>query len=155
MECEYHDAKINPINTISKCAISMYIHIYGFAYSLCRNDLVINRLYSPNIHFVSMHFLVNSGHSYEPLPHNLLLRIVEAGNRSFTRYVTLRDAHATVKPGPFSPPPTNVTHVPWCMSGSLTRGGGENVPGIPAAWATNNCIYLVRGPCGKVEIFAE
>ena len=26
-----------------------------------------------------------------------------------------------------------VTHVPWCMSGSLTRGGGENVPGIPGA----------------------
>ena len=28
---------------------------------------------------------------------------------------------------------TCVTHVPWCMSGSLTRGGGENVPGIPGA----------------------
>ena len=27
------------------------------------------------------------------------------------------------------------THVPWCMSGSLTRGGGENVPGIPSACA--------------------
>ena len=29
---------------------------------------------------------------------------------------------------------TCVTHVPWCMSGSLTRGGGENVPGIPGAF---------------------
>ena len=28
---------------------------------------------------------------------------------------------------------TCVTHVPWCMSGSLTGGGGENVPGIPDA----------------------
>ena len=27
---------------------------------------------------------------------------------------------------------TCVTHVSWCMSGSLIRGGGENVPGIPA-----------------------
>ena len=27
---------------------------------------------------------------------------------------------------------TCVTHVPWCMSGSLARCGGENVPGIPA-----------------------
>ena len=27
------------------------------------------------------------------------------------------------------------THVPWCMSGSLTLGGGENVPGIPSACA--------------------
>ena len=30
---------------------------------------------------------------------------------------------------------TCVTHVPWCMSGSLTRGGEENVPGIPGACA--------------------
>ena len=40
-----------------------------------------------------------------------------------------------------------VTHVPWCMSGSLTRGGGENVPGIPGACATCNFTYLARGPC--------
>ena len=30
---------------------------------------------------------------------------------------------------------TCVTHVPWCMSGSLTCGDGENVPGIPGAFA--------------------
>ena len=30
---------------------------------------------------------------------------------------------------------TCVTHAPWFMSGSLTRGGGENVPGIPGACA--------------------
>ena len=30
---------------------------------------------------------------------------------------------------------TCVTHVPWCMSGLLTCGGGENVPGIPGACA--------------------
>ena len=30
---------------------------------------------------------------------------------------------------------TCVTHVLWCMSGSLTRGGGENVPGFPDACA--------------------
>ena len=30
---------------------------------------------------------------------------------------------------------TCVTHVPWCMSGSLAPGGGENVPGIPGASA--------------------
>ena len=41
---------------------------------------------------------------------------------------------------------TCVTHVPWCMSGSLTRGGGENVPSIPGAWASRNLAYLVRGP---------
>ena len=30
---------------------------------------------------------------------------------------------------------TCVTHVPWCMSGSLTCGDGERVPGIPGACA--------------------
>ena len=43
---------------------------------------------------------------------------------------------------------TCVTHVPWCMSGSLTHGGGENAPDIPGACATRNCEYLARGPFG-------
>ena len=37
-------------------------------------------------------------------------------------------------------------HAPWCMSGSLTRSGGENVPGIPGACATRNVMYLARDP---------
>ena len=41
---------------------------------------------------------------------------------------------------------TCVTHVPWCMSGSLTRGGGGSVPGIPGACTTRNFTHLVRGP---------
>ena len=41
---------------------------------------------------------------------------------------------------------TCATHVPWCMSGSLTRYGGGNVPGIPGACSTRNFVYLVRGP---------
>ena len=41
---------------------------------------------------------------------------------------------------------TCIAHVPWCMSRSLTRGGGENVPGIPDACATHNFTYLIRGP---------
>ena len=39
-----------------------------------------------------------------------------------------------------------VKHVPWCMSRSLTRDGGENVPDISGACATRNFTYLVRGP---------
>ena len=42
---------------------------------------------------------------------------------------------------------TCVTHVPWCMSGSLTRGGRWNDPGIPGVCATHNFAYLARGPC--------
>ena len=41
---------------------------------------------------------------------------------------------------------TCVTQVPWCMSGMITRGGGENVPDIPGAGTTRNFIYLIRGP---------
>ena len=48
---------------------------------------------------------------------------------------------------------TCVRHVPWCMSGSLTRGGGKNVPGIPGA--TPNFAYLVRGPWKLWLLFAE
>ena len=40
---------------------------------------------------------------------------------------------------------TCVTHMPWCISRSLTSGGGENVPGIPGACATCNFTYLARG----------
>ena len=40
------------------------------------------------------------------------------------------------------------------MSGSLTHGGGENVPGIPGACATHNFTYLVRGPYGNNYIFS-
>ena len=39
-----------------------------------------------------------------------------------------------------------VTHVPWCMSGSLTRGSTENVSGIPGACATRNFTNLLRSP---------
>ena len=41
---------------------------------------------------------------------------------------------------------TCVTHVSWRMPGSLTRGGGENVPGIPGGRATRIFTYLARGP---------
>ena len=41
---------------------------------------------------------------------------------------------------------TCTTHVPWCMSESLTRGGGENVLGIPGVCATRNFAHVVRVP---------
>ena len=45
---------------------------------------------------------------------------------------------------------TCVTHMPWCMSGSLTRSGGENDPGFPGACATRNFTYMGRGPNRKL-----
>ena len=77
-------------------------------------------------------------------------------------YVKLQAARAPEMPGTFSPSlrvcepgmhhGTCVTHVPWCMPGSLSSGflssrWRENVPGIPGACATHKCTYLVRGPC--------
>ena len=46
---------------------------------------------------------------------------------------------------------TCVTHVPWCMLGSLTSGflwsrWRGNVTGIPGGCASHNFTYLVRGP---------
>ena len=81
------------------------------------------------------------------------------------RYVKLLVAHAAPgMPGTFSSPPglsnpdmhhdTCVTHVPWCLPGSLTSDFilsrfGENVPGIPGACATHKITYLVRGSLGN------
>ena len=45
---------------------------------------------------------------------------------------------------------TCITHVPWCMLGSLTRGDRENAPGIPGACATCNFTYLSRCPWPSV-----
>ena len=77
-----------------------------------------------------------------------------------TRHAKLWVAHAPGMPGTFFPPPisketvsdpdmhhgTCATHVPRCMLGSLTHGGGENIPGIPGACAARSYAYLVGGP---------
>ena len=42
---------------------------------------------------------------------------------------------------------TCVTHVPWCMSESLIRGGGENVPGIPGACAPAILLVWQEAHC--------
>ena len=47
---------------------------------------------------------------------------------------------------------TCVTHVPWCMSGSLTRDGEGNVPGFPGACTTRNYTYLVRYPWLSIRV---
>ena len=67
---------------------------------------------------------------------------------TLVRYIKLRIAHA---PGMFSlPSRVNdpdmhhgmcMTHVPWCMSRSLNRGGRENLPSIPGIFATHNFTH--------------
>ena len=77
-----------------------------------------------------------------------------------TRYANLRIVHAPGMPGTFPRHrlqrkrylaiPACITagasrHVPWCISGSLTHGGGENVTSIPGACATRSFTYRARG----------
>ena len=95
------------------------------------------------------------------MAHHLCDCSCEAAHGPLTRHMKLRVAHEPRMPATLyrhwlqrkllvsdsgMHHGTCVTHVPWCMSGSLTRGGGENVPGIPGACATRNFTYLVRGP---------
>ena len=84
-------------------------------------------------------------------PISIYGRVESLGNGPLTRYVKLRAAHAPGMPRMFFPTRrlqrkplvsdpgmhhgTCVTHVLWCMSGSLICGGGENVPDIPGACA--------------------
>ena len=42
---------------------------------------------------------------------------------------------------------TCVTHVLWCMPGSLTHSNRASVPGISGACASRNFAYRVSGPC--------
>ena len=72
--------------------------------------------------------------------------------------------YVTGMPGTFSPPlhvsepdmhrGTCVTHMPWCMPGSLTSGflwsrcRGKRSRHSPGACTTHNFTYLGRGPCG-------
>ena len=82
-------------------------------------------------------------------------------NGPLTRYLKLPVAYAPGMSETFSPQRlkrrpqvsvpgmhhgTCVTHVPWCIPGSLNRDGGENVPGILGTCAIRNITYLVRGP---------
>ena len=42
---------------------------------------------------------------------------------------------------------TCITHVSWCMSGSLTRGGGKSFPAFQAHVQHAICVSGIRGPC--------
>ena len=91
-------------------------------------------------------------HSICELPgHGLLTRYVSCGlgmrRECWERFSRHRLQTKPLVSDPGMHHGTCVTHVPLCMSKSLTRGGGENVPVISGACATRNITYLVRGPC--------
>ena len=73
----------------------------------------------------------------------------------FARYVKLRVVHAPRMPGTFSPPPqvsdpdmhhgTCVTHVLWCMPGSLTSGSLRSQRREKRSWRMRNPQLYVSG----------
>ena len=82
----------------------------------------------------------------------------QTSNGPLARYVKLRVAHAPGMSGTFSPSQrvsdpdmhhgTCVTHVPWCMPGSLTNGlrwRGTRSQQF-RRMRSRNFTYLVRGP---------
>ena len=46
---------------------------------------------------------------------------------------------------------TCITHVPWCMSGSVARSGGENVPGNPKYCASGKRPMHMKYFCHLVQ----
>ena len=95
---------------------------------------------------------------------NFFIKTLPALVAESASYVEFRVAHAPGMPGMFSrlrglATPTCisgmhhgtcVTHVPWCMPGSLTSGflwipWRENVPDIPGAYTTRNFTYYISG----------
>ena len=75
---------------------------------------------------------------------------------SLTRYKKMKVVHAREWQEPFPRyrlqrkplvSDAGVHHGTWCMSGSPTRGGGENVHGSRGACATRIFMFLTRCPC--------
>ena len=110
--------------------------------------LLFHHLLSPTCRYDSPgtpHLRADEGMGLLPDTQHCGLRMRREHRERFFRH---RLRRKTVFSEPGMHHGTCVMHVPWCMSGSLTCGGGENVPGIPGACATRNVTYLARGPWG-------
>ena len=85
--------------------------------------------------------------------------VYTADHGPLSRYAKLPVAHALEMPGTFSchrlqrkllvsdpgmQHGTCIKHMPWCMSGSLTRGGGETFPAFPVHAQPAILLILVR-----------
>ena len=75
------------------------------------------------------------------------------GAISLRECITARTWQQYLTRSPWASYQTAATPAPWCMLGSLTHGGGENVPGILGAHITCNFTYLVVDPWPSLLIF--
>ena len=115
-------------------------------------NVILPRPWLFNIDQIMFHCLI---HIIDVRHTNLRLHLTIENSRTWTSF-QIRDCREhfplhrlQMKPLVSDPDKhrgTCVTQVPWCMSGSLTRGGRENVSGIPGACASCNFTYLARGP---------
>ena len=123
---------------VNVCGVHHIIHAHGFCCALLCYGYIMNYSWTHVIYLL------------------IFSPVASSANGPLTRYLKLRVAHALQEKPLVSDPDmhhgTYVTHVLWCMSGTLTRSGGENVPGIPGAYATLKFAYLVRGQWGKYFI---
>ena len=110
--------KIRLLTFLSECALAMW----SLSYRLCvLNISSYHLIYLFNESLIAQSHILHTQYYFVVVSHGPL-----AG------YVKLRVSHAPGMPGTFSPPPqisnpdmphgTCVTHVPRCMSGSLTIG---------------------------------
>ena len=126
--------------TILVCFIYVWSHVEDFVALLCV-DLAVLSPKNPNEVQKESRIRLGEGDSYQ------IRKIVGcacAGNAE-KRFPRHQLEWKPLVNDPCMHHGTCATHVPWCMSGSVTRGGGENVPGIPGACATCNFTYLARG----------
>ena len=119
--------------------------------------LLVHSCWASHSYLLSNRYRVGIGHvtwwlwmgplppCHGPLTRYVMLRVVHAREcrERFSRHRLQRKLLVS-DPGMYHD--TCAMHVPWCMSGSLTRGGGENFRGFAGVCATRNITYLVRGP---------
>ena len=157
----YHTALFNQFAATSAWTDKDITVVFTCDFLLLTSKLRIGMLYSnvlqarkSNINFdmndasmiVALRIVYVLNMDLFPDTHNCGLRMRQECRERFPRH---RFQRKPLISDPALHHGTCVTHVPWCMSGSLACGGGENVPGIPGARATRNFPYLVRGPCSQ------
>ena len=96
----------------------------------------------PILYVVSWNLITGFAMGLIPDTRDCGLRMHQECRKRFPRH---RLQRKTLVSDPSMHHGTCVPHVSWCMSGSLTRCGEENVPGIPGACATCNFAHLASG----------
>ena len=127
--CNQH----KPFNSLGHMVFNqeiLWFTVYSYSIVGCMSHIPLPQfLYPFLLDYVTYGLVTGRDVTWHPL---WKTRNKHADNWPLTRYAKLRVAHAPGMPETFFPPPwisdpdmhhgTCVTHVPWCMPGSLTSG---------------------------------